>query len=283
MFAAFLDGWRRVFRAPAASAAIILAIFLLAIPLDVASSEFAPPQLGNRLEAEAVASFLDTGAIYPIAPSFLGADGIYFLLWMFLSGGILDRFARARPVRTAAFFAACGVYFVRFLRLGAVVAAAYWVIFGWLAPYAGPSGDTALVAVLALITLVTDFAKVRAVVEDRHSMLGAIGAAMRFMRRRPIQTVGLYVLNVLAAVLVFFFWHLHLAPAAEGSFWMAFLVAHVYLAFRVLTRLALMASEVAFFQSQLAHAEYTAAPEVVWPDSPAVEAIRNLAPKEPQP
>jgi hypothetical protein len=38
------------------------------------------------------------------------------------------------------------------------------------------------------------------------------------------------------------------------------------------------ASEIAFFQSALAHAEYTAAPTVVWPDSPAVEAVINAEP-----
>jgi hypothetical protein len=37
-----------------------------------------------------------------------------------------------------------------------------------------------------------------------------------------------------------------------------------------------MASEVVFFQGELAHAGYTAAPLPTWPDSPAVEAIENL-------
>jgi hypothetical protein len=37
-----------------------------------------------------------------------------------------------------------------------------------------------------------------------------------------------------------------------------------------------MASEVVFFQGELGHARFTAAPEPIWPDSPAVEAIRNL-------
>jgi len=31
-----------------------------------------------------------------------------------------------------------------------------------------------------------------------------------------------------------------------------------------------------FFQGELAHAQYTATPEPVWPDSPAAEAIDNL-------
>jgi hypothetical protein len=37
-----------------------------------------------------------------------------------------------------------------------------------------------------------------------------------------------------------------------------------------------MASEVVFFQGELAHAQYAALPEVVWPDSPSVEGLRRL-------
>jgi len=37
-----------------------------------------------------------------------------------------------------------------------------------------------------------------------------------------------------------------------------------------------MASEVAFFQGELAHRDYTAAPMPIWPDAPEVEALENL-------
>ena len=36
------------------------------------------------------------------------------------------------------------------------------------------------------------------------------------------------------------------------------------------------ASEVVFFQGELAHASYTAAAPLIWPDSPAAEALENL-------
>ena len=38
-------------------------------------------------------------------------------------------------------------------------------------------------------------------------------------------------------------------------------------------KLVFYASQTAYFQSQLAHAEYVAAPRPVWPDSPAAEAV----------
>ena len=39
---------------------------------------------------------------------------------LFLAGGVLDRLARDRALGAGAFFSACGVYFVRFLRLGVI-------------------------------------------------------------------------------------------------------------------------------------------------------------------
>jgi hypothetical protein len=49
----------------------------------------------------------------------------------------------------------------------------------------------------------------------------------------------------------------------------------------VFLHLAAYASATVLFQSRLAHAEYTAAPPLVWPDSPAAEAIVNAAPTRP--
>jgi hypothetical protein len=40
--------------------------------------------------------------------------------------------------------------------------------------------------------------------------------------------------------------------------------------------MALIGSAMVFFQNELSHAHYTAAPVPTWPDSPAVEAIENL-------
>jgi hypothetical protein len=45
---------------------------------------------------------------------------------------------------------------------------------------------------------------------------------------------------------------------------------------RLWAKLAFMASEIAFFQGELAHAGYVAAPLPVWPDSPAVEALGRI-------
>ena len=75
---------------------------------------------------------LPTAKARPSPLLWLGAG--YLLLWLFLTGGILDRYARARPTRSYEFFTACGVYFVRFLRLAPFIALAYYVLFAVVHP-----------------------------------------------------------------------------------------------------------------------------------------------------
>ncbi len=55
---------------------------------------------------------------------------------------------------------------------------------------------------LAACNVLFDYAKIRAVVEDRRSMIGALLAAWRFLRRNPLHAAGLYLLNGLLFVAV---------------------------------------------------------------------------------
>jgi len=220
----------------------------------------------------------------------------YLGIWTFLVGGIIDRLARQRRVASVGFFATCGTFFFRFCRLGLLAGVAYWILFGavhsWLfedlydlATEQLAVERTAFVIRMALyatfaclllpVNLVFDYAKVRAVVEDRRSMVGAVLAAIRFIRRRPKATIGLYLLNgglfitVLAA-------YAFLAPGAVSvgpSMWLGFAVGQAYVGARLCTKLVFYASQTAYFQSQLAHSEYAATPAAVWPDSPAAEAV----------
>ena len=327
---AYVEGWRRVLRAPALGAGMLAVTFLLALPMALALGTMLRAHLGESREADRAAAGWNAGwaaefgaqaqglgqtfsheilgfggtlanlsnfiDARPLNPALAGAAAVYVALWMFFSGGILDRLARGRPVRAAAFFAACGVYFLRFLRLAIVIGAAYWLIFAVLHPYLlgrvygrwirDVTVEREAIVVrallyavvllaLAAVNLVADFAKVRAVVEDRRSMLGAILASLRFIRRCHIRVAGLYLLNVLGLLIVMRLW-MSLAPSAAAPSWSALFIAQVYLLVRIWTKLAFMASEVVFFQGELAHATYTAAAPLVWPESAAAEAIDNL-------
>jgi hypothetical protein len=128
-------------------------------------------------------------------------------------------------------------------------------------------------ALVLLVNLVADYAKIRMVVEDRRSALGTVVAAVRFIRRQPAAALGLYLLNTagFAVLLALYAW---LAPGAGGAPMVALIVAQAYLVLRLAARFVFAASQIALFQSRLAHAGYTAAPVPVWPDSPAAEAVR---------
>lgn len=323
--AAFVDGLRRVRRAPGLVIGLWLSTILLALPLVFALHGLLDAHLGSSLAAASAAQGVNfdwwneflaqtTGVGQTFVPAILGfaavltnlsgvADARGFPLVvasvvatqlgvsMFLIGGVLDRLARDRVLGTGGFFAACGVYFVRFLRLGVIAAAVYWFLFvtlhTWLFDGVYPrliAGVTVertafvyrmalygLFAVPVLLTnLVFDYAKVRAVVEDRRSMIGALAAGARFVRRNPA-TLGLYALNaaVFFAVLGLYF---VVVPGASSTL-TAFAVGQMYIVLRVAVRLQFAASQVALFQGRLAHAGYVARPVPAWPDSPAAEAL----------
>jgi hypothetical protein len=318
---AFLEGWRRVLRAPAVTLSVLAGVWFLAHPLTIAlegaldtrfgvtfafrSAETLAAErareLGRMIDSElgyfgSPASVSEWLRVDPLNPVIGGAAAAALAFWLFLSGGLLDRLARGRPVGTAAFFAACGVYFVRFLRLAVIIGAAYFALFRWVYPFlfetlfalftndqTSEQGALRVRAMLyapfalalMVIGVVADFAKVRAVVEDRRGMLGAVTASFRFVVRRPFRVTGLYLLNLFVVVVILRLW-VQAEPGADTPRWFALLLLLLYLVGRIWARLVFMASEVVFFQGDLAHADYTAAPLPMWPDSPAAEAMANL-------
>jgi hypothetical protein len=132
---------------------------------------------------------------------------------------------------------------------------------------------------LAAANVIFDYAKVRAVVEDRRSALGALAAALHFVRRNRAAAIGVYALNVVLFGLTLAVYAL-LAPRAGGTGWMmwvGFAIGQMYVVLRLCVKLIFWASETSLFQSRLAHAGYVATPAPAWPDSPTAEALR-LAP-----
>jgi hypothetical protein len=333
IFAAFGDGIRRVNAAPAILAGVALVTLVLALPLGLTLRGLLSAHLGSSLAAETAATGVNqdwweefkaqasgigstfdqtiigfaavldnVSAVLDArvrSPILAGVSAVYLVLWAFLAGGVLDRYARGRPTRSHGFFGASGVFFFRFLRLAVVMGLVYYLLFAyvhhWLFDrlYEYVTHDlaverTALAwrfalyavfgALLVVTTMVFDYAKIRAVVEDRRSMIGAFSAAVRFVRRHPVSTLALYLMNGLCFVLVVALYWL-IAPGAGTtglSMWAAFAIGQLYLLARIWVKLLFLASQTAFFQRALAHASYTAAPVPVWPESPAAEAIGNL-------
>jgi len=327
---AFRDGVRRVGRAPALVAGGWALTLLVSVPLAIVLRSMLAQHLGSSLAADSAASGVNYDWMQEFAeqaggvgvtfrPTVIGfaavldnlsafvddvsrplvvvaAASIYILGWLFVAGGIIDRLARDRPTRAHGFFAACGVFFFRFLRLAAAQWIVYAFLFGsmhaWLFDRLYPRmihevsvERTAFFARVALYvvfgvlvaacSVIFDYAKVRAVVEDRRSMLGAINAAIGFISRNYAAAATLFLFDVLLFVLVVAAYAL-IAPGAGGAgatMWLGFAIGQLYIVARLAVKLAFWASEAALFQSRLAHAGYVARPAVVWPESPAADMM----------
>jgi hypothetical protein len=203
------------------------------------------------------------------------------LLWAFLTGGILDRYARARPTRSRGFFGACGAHFGAMLRLaGAVLLIVGLVHLAMGREFPNDYVHMAAFGLALLVVLVLTLAQVRIAVEDRRSALGALLAGGRFVVRNP-GVIGLYALFVAAAMgAMLGFERIEHAAAVSES--IVGLAAEVTSAIECFLALAWLATAVSLFQSRLAHAGYTAGPPLTWPESPAAEAIGNAAPAAPR-
>ena len=327
MIDAFTEGLGRVRRAPWVVVGLWLSTLVVALPAALVLHGLLAGHLGDSLMADTAArganydwwneflvqasgigqtfvpAIIGFAAVLDnlsrladnrsLAPALAGLVGTQIVLSMFLAGGVLERLARDRALGPAAFFSACGVWFVRFLRLGVVAALVYWLLFARLHPwlfetvYPLATHDltverTAFAVRVALylvftalvcgVNILFDYAKIRAVVEDRRSMLGALAAGTRFVVRHPAKTLALYAMNVGVYLLVVGIYYL-VAPGASAGV-LAFALGQLYIVLRVMVRLQFAASQAALFQQKLAHAGYVARPLPAWPDSPAAEAIR---------
>lgn len=337
--AALRDGIRRVNGAPLVLLGMYALTLLMALPLSLALRGMLEAHLGNSLAANAAAagtnydwwqefsaqatglgttfvpSIVGFGAVLgnvsglldnlPLATTIAGVTAAWMVAWSFLSGGVLDRYARNRPTRSHGFFAACGTHVWRFVRLGVLAWLVYLFLFTavhrWLFEMAYPAltremtvertafavrvaGYGLFGLLLGACNLAFDYARVRIVVEDRRSAIGAAVAGMRFVRRHAGRVVGLALLNGAALVVVMGLYAV-LSPGAPGAgaaLWLTLALGQAYILARHYLKLLSYASDTALFQRALAHASYTAAPAVVWPDSPAVESILNADPTVPR-
>jgi len=327
---AWIDGLWRESRAPAILGGVWLMTLVVTLPMALAMRGMIAQHLGQSLAADTAASgvnydwmrefgeqasglgvtfkptVIGFGAVLDNMSAFMddtqrpiaivGAASIYILLWIFVAGGIIDRYARDRATRAAAFFSTCGVFFFRFLRLAVVQWIVYALLFGVLHPwlfdrvYGRLTHDvsverTAFFIRLSLYivfgvlvaagTVVFDYAKVRAVVEDRRSMLGAVGASLGFIRRNIAAVVVVFALNfaLFAAIIAMYGLIASGAGSTGISLWFGLVTGQVYVLARLWVKLVFWSSATALFQSRLAHAGYVARPAPTWPDSPAADAI----------
>lgn len=327
---AYRDGWRRVASAPGVVIGVFALLLIVSAPATLSVRTALAQAFGDSTIAGRFLAGFDLQAWREMAADHLALDefgpwvlgfaatlknandlvgldpgsgsalliAIWFVLGTAVSGGLIDRYARQRPLRAHGFIAASGRTVFRLLRLNLMVLALYAavlaagrsvarpalaaltrdvtaertaILWAWVAVSIG------LVLVSAL-TIVADCARVRLVVEDRRSALFALAAGWRFARRHARTLVALYLL--LAGTLGLWLAAYFVVTTAVGSpsswTWLAFAAGQVYVAGRVAIKLLTYAAVTAAFQSELAHAGYIAAPAPVWPESPLVETLGPL-------
>lgn len=256
---ALQDGCRRAASAPAVLLGAMALTYLFSGPLDPSLSRVA-----------VFTQYIAVLAALPFGGALFGLqEPAWVVIWAFLAGGIFDRYARNRPTRGRGFFGACGAHLPAMLRLGVPE----WLI--GLIAVRTLDGPAPLAVALGASVLFL-YARVRLVVEDRRSAIGALLAGGRFIRRN-LAAVPLALVFAAGMWLVVWLWRKRTADPVDSTL-LRFVEVELTLALLLFLLVASWAAAVAFFQARLAHASYTAGPPLEWPESPAAEAITNLSP-----
>ena len=256
---------------------------------------FVPSIIGFGAVLDNLSGLLDNP---PLAATIAGATAAWLVIWSFLSGGVIDRLARGRAHALARVLrrlrrALLALPAARRRRAGSSTAACSGYVHGWIFDDGVRAADPRrhrrahglrdprwrLRGLRLAARALQHHLRLRAGADRRRGSPQRARRARgrRAVRRRvtPARLLGLYALNAVHSSC----WCAStpcVAPGRPGaglSMWLVLALGELYILARHYLKLLFYASETAFFQGALAHAAYTAAPAVVWPDSPAAESI----------
>lgn len=206
-----------------------------------------------------------------VDPVVLGLGAAYLLLQIFLSGGVLSVLRGAQGAwTTRGLLHGAGFYFGRFFRIGLVSLLLVACVFALnipltrLAEHLGRESvsertsvvwligrHALLLAALLFIHLVSSYARLITVLEERSSALLAVFSALAFCLRHLLRTVGQYALVALAGVVLLGLWY------AVDSAWgttgyktqiVTLLLAQSLMLARITLRLGLAAGQIALYR-----------------------------------
>ncbi|HXB55021.1 MAG TPA: hypothetical protein VN461_09585 [Vicinamibacteria bacterium] len=206
-----------------------------------------------------------------VDPVILGLGVVYLLLQTFLTGGLLGVFRAPQGGWTIrGLLHGSGFYFGRFLRLALLALLAAGLVFGLNGPLArwvdGQARETVseraalawslgryglLLLALLFVHMVSSYAKVAMVVEERSSALLAFLSSISFCLRNLGRAAGQYVTVGVLGGLLILVWN------AVDSRWetvgyrtqlVTLALGQVFVLFRIGLRLSLLASQVALYR-----------------------------------
>jgi len=306
---AIRDGLRRVSTSPRLILFLWLFNFAMALPLAIIMSGQIESSIGASLVHENLQKGFDIdwyeefahnaeGLGKTFSPAVIGAGPIlgnleswlngslfaghaavvglglgYMVMWMFLLGGILDRFARREERLTAErFFSAGGRYFLRFIFLFILGGVFYFFVFTFISPllfsaitdlsrdatvertvFFWTAGAYLVVALfLVVVNMVFDYAKIATVLNGHRNMLVATFEGFRFVFSHLAKTFGLYLILGMALVLLLGIYVLISPGAGQASgltVILAFLAGQIFLAIKLFARLTFFGGQMALYET----------------------------------
>ena len=199
----------------------------------------------------------------------LGPYLLAIAVWSFLWGAALERFAHGSS--RSGFFRAGATTFVRFfvistiaaLVLALLYASIHPLLFGVLAPNLESSASTERTAfllrivvylifgaVLMLLSLTADYARVSIVTGPAVSAIDAIRQGARFVRSHLGSAVTLYVLTgLLFVALMVVYGVVEVYGGSRVTGWRGIAIAQAYIVARLVIRLTFGASEVLLYRA----------------------------------
>jgi hypothetical protein len=226
--------------------------------------------------------------IDPLITLVLWLTGFYLFFGTFLGGGILTTLQNAaESFSISQFFKHCGMYLFRFVRLFllcSVVTLLVSILFGvsiaalFTAVTADPTSERDyvvwgsvlfalfLVPVLILV-LISDYARIDTVLNDRKGMSKAFWHSLKFVLRNAHRTVGLhaFVLVIVGIIIVAYWFVDFIVGMTSGvTVFFMFMTQQVSVVGKIWTRVLNAGSQVELYQG-LTHVDVTPAQDAMTP------------------
>ena len=236
----------------------------------------------------------------PLAVTLVGVFAISAIAHLFLMGGAIQIFCSREEFTLGGFFQGCGRHFWRFVRLALVSVLFYAAVWGvnaglarigdkiWgegslAAPlvYWGWGSTAVLLALLGLVGLIFDYARIGLVAADsRKALRGAMGAA-RFVFANFRRTAGLYIVVWAIALTVYAaYFGLSRVVAQTSLAWvlLLFVIRQAMVLAKSWTQLLFCASGVEMYVALTPPTVVEPAPAEV-PPEPVAEPLPAVAPE----
>lgn len=250
--------------------------------LDYTVSGYAP--FLNHLEMQMEGGFIRTlaGFLYDFFVRWQLNPGSFSLLFLislvyvcvntFLAGGFVGIYSRDYRSSFPEFLMECAKYFGKFFRITLVALIIYYLFFfvivDWInnsisdwtqgnasetVPYAYYMIRNVVVLVLlSFLFMIFDYARIRMVVDDRTSALGATVAGARFAVPRLVRTYGLYLLLTAIGFVLIVIYAVIEKSLPQSAYWplvFLFVFQQLYMVARLWLKATFYASQITMYRT----------------------------------